>query len=343
MIRTLAAVALTGLVLASCASAFGAADPTAQPSPLPEQRPGAGTATRIPETKPTDAPTGLPQSFVLPSEDGSWTPPHAAHVSNKPSGTATVNIDGIGKFTLDAGQVPTKRPDIFRSGHFSVFDALVQLAKQGDITLEYHFDDSRDTHVIDSINDQTGWWYRAYYAGGWAENNTFRMDMFPYKSGMTIRLLRANADYVEQIYQTFEQEVARLERNGGQVIVPELTIRSPNANHVFHNVAVTPHNVRSDVFQPGVVTALDALLSLGEQGELPMLKLTWYDRIGSADPVQHYFVEQIGDSIAYASCGFVYETGPTEFRGFTGSHIHVPSDLRATVSPEYALWFWICL
>ena len=92
-----------------------------------------------------------------------------------------------------------------------------------------------------------------------------------------------------------------------------------------------------------VVTALDALLSLGEQGQLPVLKLTWYERIGTADPVQHYWVEQIGDSAAYGGCGFVYETGPQEFAGFRGTHIHIPSDLRVTVSPEYALWFWICL
>lgn len=343
MIRTFVSAAVIGLVLASCASAFGAADPTVQPSPLPTEQPDASAATPAAEIDPTEAPAGVPQSFVLPSEDGTWGPPQAVHESDKPKGMATLNIDGIGQFTFDAGQVLSKRPDIFRQGHFSVFDALVQVASQGDIALEYHFDDSRDTHVIDAINGQTGWWYRAHYAGGWAENNAFRMDMFPYKNGMSIRLLRPNAEYVEQIYRTFAEEVERLERNGGQVILPELAIRSPNANYVFRDVVVTPHNVRSDVFQPGVVTALDALLSLGEQGELPALKLTWYDRIGSADPVQHYFVEQIGDSVAYASCGFVYETGSTEFHGFIGSHIHIPSDLRATVSPEYALWFWICL
>jgi hypothetical protein len=343
MIRALAVVALVGLVIAGCSSAFGAVDPTVQPSPRPADTPDPGTSPRIPEPKPTRTPTGSPQSFVLTSTEGIWTPPQAAHVSDKPAGTGMVSIDGIGQFAFDTSQVQTERPDIFQPGHFSVFDALVQIAKQGNIRLEYHFDDGKDTHVVDAINGQTGWWYRAHYSGGWAENNVFRMDMFPYKNGMNIRLLRPDADYIAQIYHTFEEEVVRLERNDGQVIIPELTIRSPNANYVFHDVAVTPHNVRNDVFQPGVVTALDALLSLGEQGELPVLKLTWYDRIGSADPVQHYFVEQIGDSVAYASCGFVYETGPTEFRGFTGSHIHIPSDLRATVSPEYALWFWICL
>lgn len=26
-----------------------------------------------------------------------------------------------------------------------------------------------------------------------------------------------------------------------------------------------------------------------------------------------------------------------------GNHIHMPSDVRVTVSPEYALCFWICI
>lgn len=43
------------------------------------------------------------------------------------------------------------------------------------------------------------------------------------------------------------------------------------------------------------------------------------------------------------SCGFVYEIGLDEFSGFNGSHIHIPLDVRMIVSPEHALWFWICL
>jgi hypothetical protein len=42
-------------------------------------------------------------------------------------------------------------------------------------------------------------------------------------------------------------------------------------------------------------------------------------------------------------CGFVYETGPNSFAGFSGTHIHIPADVRVIISPEYALWFWICL
>lgn len=101
--------------------------------------------------------------------------------------------------------------------------------------------------------------------------------------------------------------------------------------------------MRTDVLQPGVITALDALLSLEDQGQLPNVDLTWYDAIGPADLVDSYWVERIGNAVASGGCGFVYETGPRQFAGFSGSHIHIPADVRPTISPEYALWFWICL
>ena len=42
------------------------------------------------------------------------------------------------------------------------------------------------------------------------------------------------------------------------------------ASHSFRRVAVTTHDVRSDVPQPGVVTALDALISLTEERGVPL-------------------------------------------------------------------------
>ena len=168
------------------------------------------------------------------------------------------------------------------------------------------------------------------------------MDMYPDKNGTHIRLLQVQPDYLEEIHRTFAEEVQRLETSGGQMIIPEWTVRFPAANYTFRDVRVTAHDLRSHVFQPGVLTALDVVLSLGEQGQLPAVKLTWYESIGLADPVQHYWVEQMGDAVANGGCGFVYETGPLAFRGFIGSHIHIPSDTRVMVSPEYALWFWIC-
>ncbi len=313
-------------LLARCAPAPG-------PTPSPEAPMPTETAIG-PEPTP-----GRPASYLLPTEEGAWVPP-ASHAGEMPAGIGTVGIEDLGEFTFDTSQVETLRPDIFQPGHFSMFDALVHAAEHNDLELEYHFEEPMDSHAIDAINGQSGWWYRAQYSGGWTEANAFRMDMYPYKNGTKLWVHRENDARLDAIYTSFREELNRLATNGGQVIIPDVTIRSPDWTRIFQDVPVTAHDVRGDLLQPGVVTALDALLSLGEQAELSRLKLTWYERIGTADPVDTYYVEQIDDVESYDRCGFVYEAGK---RGLAGNHIHVPSDVRVTVSPEYALWFWICI
>ncbi|MDY7042152.1 MAG: hypothetical protein SVX38_14940, partial [Chloroflexota bacterium] len=285
---------------------------------------------------------GQPQLDSTPVEEGAPTPA-PSHAGRKPSGTGTIQIEGMGEFEFDAGRVQTIRPDVFQPGHFSLFDVLAHLGERGDIELDYHFDEEMHTHVIDAINGQSGWWYESYYSDGWPERNVFRMDMYPYKNGTQTRVFRRDEGQLANIYRTFREEVERLAINGGQVIIPELSIRSPRGSWTFQDVVVTAHDVRSDVLQPGTVTALDALLSLEGQGQLSNLKLTWYESIGAADPVDSYWVEQINEAEARGSCGFVYEVGPRDFAGFAGSHIHIPADVRVIVSPEYEFWFWICL
>jgi hypothetical protein len=285
---------------------------------------------------------GEPPSYTLPTEEGAWAPLDA-HAGDLPEGEASIRIQGAGEFTFDAAQIKPIRTDIFQPEHFSLFDILVHLDEHGDIALDYHFDEAMDTHVIDAINSTSDWWYDAYYSNGWPESNAFRMDMYPYKNNMSIVMETASESRLESIYRSFREEVARLAQNDGQVIIPDLAIKSPRKDWQFQNVVAPPHDVRTDVLQPGVVTALDAIISLVEQEQLPTLKLVWYESIGRADPVDNYFVEQVDDAVAAGGCGFVYETGPKSIPGFSGSHIHIPSDVRVTVSPEYALWFWICL
>ncbi len=296
------------------------------------------------QTEPTQSPApGQSVSYLLPTQDGKWSPPVQQN-GRKPKGVGKVRLEDLGEFSFNAGPVKTLRSDIFQPGHFSVFDVLVHLSEKGDIKMDYHFDGNMDTHIIDAINGETHWWYQVKYSGGWYESNVFRMDMYPYKDGTEIRLNRQTEEYLARICRTFGDEVLRRMRNGGELILPEVVIQSSNGNVLsFTDVKVTPHNTRSDMLQPGTITALDILLSLGEQGILSNIKLTWYKSIGAADPVDSYFVEQIDKDEAYGSCGFVYETGPKEFSGFAGSHIHIPLDVRVIVSPEYALWFWICL
>jgi hypothetical protein len=252
-----------------------------------------------------------------------------------------VLIKGVGKFKFDPGMVRSLREDIFRAGHFSVFDILAYLDVKGEIAMKYHFDARMNTYVIDTIMGQKNWWYKAYYHGGWSENNNFRMDHFPYKDRMYITFYRTGRKSQNQIYTVFKEEVGRRRENGGKVIIPEVIIRTPGITISLTGVEVQPHNLRRDIFQDDVVTAIDVVMTLGELGELTY-DLKWQDTIGTSI-VRNFFVERINEYVSYSRCGFVYESGSYRFRGFRGNHIHLPSDTRTLNSPEYLEYFWICI
>jgi len=252
-----------------------------------------------------------------------------------------VTIAGIGKINFNPEEVETVRPDLFKDGHFSIFDILVYLDNSGKINMEYHFDADMDTFVVDSINGTNRLWYYAYYDGGRNENNAFRIDHYPYKPKMSFVFFQVSTSHLNSIYETFRREIARLNANNGSLIIPRVTIRSPRNNLRFSNVLVTAHNLRNDTFQDGVITGIDVILSLGDQG-LITYQLKWYETIGM-DEIKSYWVEGINADIAYARCGYVYEAGDYDFQDRKGNHIHIPSDFRIITSPQYEKWFWICI
>lgn len=251
-----------------------------------------------------------------------------------------VMIDGVGEFDFDPKKVESVRKDIFKDGHFSVFAILVHLDHQEKIDMKYHFDEDMDTYVIDSINGERNWWYTAYYSGGWPEKNVYRMDYYPYKDKMYIRIRKVNNQKIESIYKKFREEVER--KTNGKMIIPLVIIRGVHTKLQFENVEVIAHNLRSDVFQEGVITAIDVILSLGDQG-LITYDLQWYDSIGTAEIVRSYWVNRINEDESYGRCGFVYEAGSLEYQRFRGNHIHIPADTRMITFPEYVEFFWICL
>ncbi len=253
-----------------------------------------------------------------------------------------IKIEYVGKFSFYPEKIRSIRPDIFAHGHFSIFDILVHLDTNGKIDLEFQFDKSMNTHVIYSINGLENWWYEAYYDGGWGERNVFRMDHYPYKDKMTINLHREDEKRIETINSVFREEVSSKAENDGKMIIPQVIIRGKTEDIAFSNVEVFPHDIRNDSFQRGIITAIDVIMSLGDSGRISY-ELQWYESIGTADVVKSYWVEAINKDIAKGRCGFVYESGSTEFDGFRGNHIHIPSDSRVLNSPEYVEWFWICI
>jgi hypothetical protein len=219
--------------------------------------------------------------------------------------------------------------------------------------MEYSYDESLGTYVIESLNGKSGWWYDVHYAGGAFERPVVRMDEYPVKDGMAVQLYLESPDRLAAITQDFAEQVARLRSNGGRVVVPKVTVRSPRATLTFNDVGVTAHNVRSDVFQTGVISVLDVLLSLGEQGRLSSLELAWRDRMENADPVDNYFVDQVRtedySTEAAGDCTYVHEVGSEALMGFLAphghatSHVHLTADVEVLTSPEYVEFLWACL
>jgi hypothetical protein len=272
-----------------------------------------------------------------------WLSNNSPYSPQLPEGSelAKVKVGGE-EFTFDPTKVETVRPDLFNPGHFSMFDVLVHLDEQGMIDLEYHFDNSMNTYIIGSINGETDWWYEAYYSGGWPERNVFRIDHYPWKKGTTLRFFRTSPSQLESIYSVFREEVTRRGNNGGRLLVPKVIIRGNSFTKEFENVEVTPHNTRSDIFRENITTALDVIMSLGEQGKITY-ELKWYESIGTASIVKSYWVEAIDGDESFGRCGFVYEAGSSRYEGFSGNHIHLPTDVRILNSPEYVEFFWICI
>lgn len=141
-------------------------------------------------------------------------------VGRLPAGDAVLTIDKVGNFTFDAASVKAVQPDVFQPGHYSLFDVLVHVGNTGQIALDYHFDESADTHVIDAINGAAGWWHQAFYDAGWPEPSVFRMDQYPYWLNSVIRIVRRKDSFLDEARKAFQQEVERLAANGGQVIIP---------------------------------------------------------------------------------------------------------------------------
>jgi len=263
-------------------------------------------------------------------------------VTNEVDGDHSITIEGIGTFTYPSDAITPVRDDIFTDTSFSLYAILVYLDEQGEINVESHFDETMNTYVIDAINGREHWWYEAYYDGGWPETNVLRMDHYPFKQKTTLKLFQTTEEHLQSIYSVFQEEIQRKKTYETTLVIPRVVIEIPSETLEFSNIEVTPHNKRNDLFEEGVITALDVIMSLADQGELTY-ELNWYDSIGSAEIVRNYFVDSINGDTAFMRCGYVYEEGSYKYQGFTGNHIHIPADARALNAPEYVYWFWICI
>ncbi len=267
--------------------------------------------------------------------------PYGIFIPTPNEPTIYIGFEEIDNLDFNADEIESNRPDLFKNGSFSVFDILVDFDRKGKIDMRYHFASDMDTYVIDAINGIKNWWYYAWYHEGWPEPNVFRMDHYPYKPKMRIQLYQTSESHLQNIYNSFRKEITRLHSNNGDIIIPEVIIKTERDRMYFYDVKVVPYNLRNDTFQDDVITALDVILTLADAG-LISYGIYWCDKIGTAE-FNSYFVLYINGSHLEGRCGFVYEEGDWDFEDVKGNHIHIPSDIRILTSPEYEKWFYGCV
>jgi len=296
-----------------------------------------------------------------------------AGASDPPLPASRVEILGR-VFDFDPAQyvIRTTRPDIFAPGYFSMFDVLLAVAKRNGISISFRFDPKCLTSFIHRVDGVSGtYWYRFSYDAGTGNaqelNNrrANRWDEALWRPGVWIKVV-AGED-VEALKAEFMEEVAR-ERVQGHV-VPDVRISLNPSNYRgnptdsgritvsrgFTNVRVRPHDWRTTgypspapkPFRPGVVTSLDILLSLQDEGALDLVAGMFYTFF-AGHYIDSYYVAAMGFpgvGMAHASGrqGFIYTTEngiPGRLPNNADAKLHITSDIHVIHAPDFSSWRW---
>ncbi|MBW3140554.1 hypothetical protein KUV56_13720 [Ferrimonas balearica] len=226
------------------------------------------------------------------------------------------NPDGLGNHSA--------RSDIFVEGHFSVFDLLRYLVHtRPDLRFDQVIspeESGRDTHefviswdrngdgVFDAADDNlydnsesADWYARIKSNGGdekklngsldgkgpQGEGHYERLDQLWLQPGMAVRFQPFSPEMTERRKWVQDREMARLEQFGGKVVVPQLMInKGTGAPIVITNLEVKPHNMRPDIFQPGVITKMDVFLSARDLGW--DVKFNYWPILSTGAKVEHF-------------------------------------------------------
>ncbi|WP_162618027.1 cytochrome c3 family protein [Shewanella halifaxensis] len=162
-----------------------------------------------------------------------------------------------------------------------------------------------------------------------------RADLFPVKNDMSVIFIQAQPAEMEIRANKYQTEMERFDKNGGKTIIPEIVIDfkpgqiidgifNKGVRAEFHNIEVKPYNLRTDLYKEGVITELDAWLSLQDAWKDKGLNIQWsyWPKLSTSANVQGYVataiefngVDSNGTIINQrytnnGACGFVHHTG----------------------------------
>lgn len=298
----------------------------------------------------------------------------SAATSGPPEPGSRVDIMGR-VFTFDPAETAIKtslRPDIFAPGYFSMFDVILAVAKKNGIRLSFTFDPRCMTYFIKTIDGRSGkYWYHFSYDAGSGNSSEInyrranRWDEALWRPGVWIKVVEG--ENLDEIKAEYTEEIGR-ERQLGHVI-PRVSISINPSNYRgnppasdritvtrdFTNVKVTPHDVRGTgyaspypkPFRPGVVTSLDILLSLQDQGQLNLVTGVFYTFFAGHYINSYYVVEMgfpgIGTAHSSGRQGFVYVTEngtPNKLPNNADGKLHMTSDINVVHAQDFNTWRW---
>lgn len=298
----------------------------------------------------------------------------SAAVSGPPTPGSRVDIMGR-VFTFDPAEITIKtsvRPDIFAPGYFSMFDVILAVAKKNGIRMSLIFDPRCMTYFIKTIDGRGGkYWYHFSYDAGSGNSSEInyrranRWDEALWRPGVWIKVVEG--ENLDEIKAEYIEEILR-ERQLGHVI-PRVSIsinpsnyrgNPPGSDRItfsrdFTNVKVAPHDMRGTgfaspypkPFRPGVVTSLDILLSLMDQGQLNLVTGVFYTFFGGHYINSFYVVEMgfpgVGAAHSSGRQGFVYVTEngtPNKLPNNADGKLHMTSDINVVHAPDFSTWRW---
>lgn len=228
------------------------------------------------------------------------------------------NPDGLG-----AG---TASPETFKPGSYSVFDLLRYLVGTRDDmrweggvesiikpedstakTYEYHISwDSNGDGKFDSSDGEyfnSNLWHfsmvqsvgqNKHYAGKRGNTTYIRMDQFWLREDQRVRFTVFSEEMINRMRWTWKREVQRLADNDGKFIIPlvqhrdlDVSFTNPPTETIAENLEVKAHNLRSDIFQDGVVTQMDVWLTIADNTGADF-RLTWWPILSSGAKVNSF-------------------------------------------------------
>ncbi|WP_435806278.1 hypothetical protein [Shewanella psychromarinicola] len=194
------------------------------------------------------------------------------------------------------------QPDVYADGRFSVMDVVLYASHvRDDLDVTASWNDELKTYVLSTAWDTDGDgtlsegelsnrspdWYPNYIwddgsfdrlqGGPTLETVYVRADLALAKTPMRIRIQPFSPAVTQRRNMLFKAQADRRLQTGDKVILPVLVATDVEGYRVveIENLEVTAHNLRTDIFKPGVVTQLDAWLSAHDQGLLDYTATYW--------------------------------------------------------------------